>query len=65
MACTHCDHTGWVCETHTDRPWGAVSTHATACGCGGGTLCGCAADPRGRRSTSDVIVEAYRVGSLH
>ncbi len=65
MACMHCDHTGWVCETHLDRPWGAVSAHSNACGCGGGALCGCAADPRGRRSASDVIVEAYRVGSLH
>lgn len=65
MACTHCDHAGWVCETHTDRPWIAVSAHATACGCGGGSICRCSADPRGRRSANEIIVDAYRVGSLH
>ena len=29
--CSHCDSTGWVCETHSDRPWDG----AKACGCGG------------------------------
>ena len=64
MACPRCDHTGWVCETHPDRPWGAVSAGATACGCGGGTLCPCAADPR-RRTAQEVIAAAHPVGPLH
>jgi hypothetical protein len=29
--CPRCDHTGWVCEDHSDRPWDG----AKACGCGG------------------------------
>ena len=32
MLCPACDGMRWVCEEHTDRPWGA---HPRACQCGG------------------------------
>jgi hypothetical protein len=32
--CTICDETGWVCESHPDRPTGMFSTRADACNCG-------------------------------
>jgi hypothetical protein len=31
VTCARCDSTGWVCETHDDRPWDGEH----ACGCGG------------------------------
>jgi len=37
--CTNCDDTGWVCESHHDRPWGGVSNAANACECGPGDPC--------------------------
>lgn len=30
--CPICDGTGWVCEAHADRPWGADSKRACDCG---------------------------------
>ena len=43
MACKNCDETGWVCEEHTDKPWGGMSVRADACNCGGaGQPCRCA-----------------------
>ncbi len=38
--CRACDDSGWVCETHTDRPW-EISDHPEACGCGPGAPCPC------------------------
>jgi hypothetical protein len=34
MKCSVCDDSGWVCETHPDRPW----DHAETCG-GAGVPC--------------------------
>lgn len=66
MACTTCDHTGWVCETHLDRPWAAVSAHGDACACGGGgTLCHCSTDPEGANAFAEIILETYRPDTLH
>lgn len=30
MRCTSCDDTGWICETHPNKPWNGPK----ACGCG-------------------------------
>ena len=38
--CKQCGGTGWVCENHRDRPWGAVSHRPDACECGAGAPCG-------------------------
>jgi len=45
LPCVRCGGTGWVCEDHREKPWGA--THVTdACQCGGaGALCSCCAGP--------------------
>jgi hypothetical protein len=32
--CVVCDDTGWVCETHPDRPTGMFSKRFDACNCG-------------------------------
>jgi len=38
--CMNCDSLGWVCENHTDRPWGdGGSTRSDACACGAGAPC--------------------------
>ena len=33
--CSNCDRTGWVCETHPNRPFKMFSKRADACECGG------------------------------
>ena len=38
--CSNCDRTGWVCETHPDRPFKMFSKRADACECrGAGVPC--------------------------
>jgi len=38
--CSNCDGTGWVCETHADRPFKMFSKRADACECcGAGVPC--------------------------
>ncbi|MGC2779994.1 MAG: hypothetical protein WA418_30580 [Bradyrhizobium sp.] len=41
--CLRCDGTGWVCESHPDRPWEG-SARACACGAPGEPcpVCNCA-----------------------
>jgi hypothetical protein len=34
MICTTCSDTRWVCEVHTDRPWGDIDGTCT-CGAAG------------------------------
>lgn len=65
MSCRVCDHSGWVCESHLDRPWGAVSEHEDACGCGGGTPCLCNDDPENAGALAELIIETYRPETVH
>ena len=38
--CSNCDRTGWVCETHPNRPFKMFSKRADACECrGAGVPC--------------------------
>jgi hypothetical protein len=37
MTCKACDNTGWVCETHADRP-GECSVSPRSCKCGGACM---------------------------
>jgi hypothetical protein len=39
MPCLICDSTGWVCESHPDRPWRGRRERADACDCGTGMPC--------------------------
>ena len=36
--CNKCNNTGWVCEDHTDKPWGEEEGE---CECGAGKNCDC------------------------
>lgn len=37
--CSNCEGAGWVCDSHTDKPWAHVSGHPNACDCGAGRNC--------------------------
>jgi hypothetical protein len=39
IECAVCDNTGWVCESHIDRPWAGASSREDACECGARTPC--------------------------
>ena len=41
MTCRNCLGVDWVCENHSDRPWGGMSSSPTACECGAGAPCPC------------------------
>ena len=42
LQCIHCRDTGWVCESHLDKPWEGDG----ACGCGAAG-CNCSCNPDG------------------
>lgn len=37
--CEICDFTGWVCESHRDRPYKGFSKREDACDCSSGVVC--------------------------
>lgn len=39
QGCLNCDFTGWVCDTHRDRPWKGSSRREDACDCSCGIPC--------------------------
>ncbi len=41
FTCRTCEDAQWVCESHMDKPWGGISSSATACKCGAGAPCPC------------------------
>jgi hypothetical protein len=61
-ACEQCGGTGWVCENHTDRPWGAGPNE---CDCGAGRNCPC--NPQGEVEWQVCLAStnADEVGKLH
>jgi len=54
--CRNCGGVGWVCENHTDAPWGGASSHPDACECGAGAPCPCCRPE---------MVNAGLIGALH
>lgn len=43
VKCENCADTGWVCENHTDHPWGGLPNVEECCG-GAGQPCVCNLD---------------------
>lgn len=33
--CPKCEGCGWVCENHTEKAWGGLSSSDATCNCGG------------------------------